>query len=105
MVETQLMAVEPALCERLLDRLGLALDAARTACRLRNEAPAELELRGLSHAEFEWISAYLRAQGAAGDEAPAYHVTGEEHRDNIVWLSARSRDRATLSHRASIGNK
>ncbi|WP_296258936.1 MULTISPECIES: hypothetical protein [unclassified Pseudomonas] len=49
----------PDLYDRLIDRLGLALDTAKTAVRLRNEHPAELELRGLSHAEFQIIEAYL----------------------------------------------
>jgi hypothetical protein len=36
----------------------MALDA-KTAGRLRDERPVELELRGLSRAEFELIKAYL----------------------------------------------
>ncbi len=55
MGETQLPAIRPELYERLIDRLGLALETARTSVRLRDEMPAELELRGLSHAEFEVI--------------------------------------------------
>lgn len=55
MGETQLPAMKPELYERLIDRLGLALEVARTSVRLRDEMPAELELRGLSHAEFEVI--------------------------------------------------
>lgn len=47
------------LYDRLIDRLGLALDMAKTAVRLRDEHPLELELRGLSHAEFQLIEAYL----------------------------------------------
>ncbi|MNN04210.1 hypothetical protein D3C81_1169310 [compost metagenome] len=47
------------LYERLLQRLALALDEADTAERLRDEHPAELELRGLSSAEMELIRAYL----------------------------------------------
>ncbi|MBD1553480.1 hypothetical protein [Pseudomonas typographi] len=106
MVKTQPIAVEPALRERLLDRLGLALDVARTARRLRNETPAELELRGLSHAEFEWIHAYLRAHGTrAGHAEPVYRFTVESRRDNVVCLGTRSRDSATLSNRATFANK
>ncbi|MGE8351600.1 MAG: hypothetical protein ACN6P5_13770 [Pseudomonas protegens] len=59
MLESQRKVTEPEVYERLLNRLALALDAARTADRLRNERPAELELRGLSPAEFELIRAYL----------------------------------------------
>ena len=61
MGETQLPAIKPELYERLIDRLGLALEVARTSVRLRDEMPAELELRGLSHAEFEVIKAYLES--------------------------------------------
>ena len=46
-------------CERLLQRLALALDEADTAERLRDEHPTELELRGLSEAEMGLIRAYL----------------------------------------------
>ena len=59
MGESQLPALKPELYERLIDRLGLALDVARTSVRLRDEMPAELELRGLSRAEFDVIKAYL----------------------------------------------
>ncbi|WP_426152468.1 hypothetical protein [Pseudomonas sp. DC3000-4b1] len=71
MVETHLTAIEPELYERLIDRLGLALDAARTSVHLRNEVPAELELKGLSRAEFDWLSAYLHASAASARAAPA----------------------------------
>ncbi|WP_045881130.1 hypothetical protein [Pseudomonas chlororaphis] len=59
MVESQRKVTKPELYERLIDRLALALDAAKTAGSLRDEHPVELELRGLSHAEFEMIKAYL----------------------------------------------
>ncbi|WP_025129289.1 hypothetical protein [Pseudomonas sp. PH1b] len=59
MLESQRKVTEPEVYERLLNRLALALDAVNTANRLRNERPVELELRGLSHAEFELIRAYL----------------------------------------------
>ena len=49
MVESQRTLTKPQLYEGLIDRLGRALDAARTAGRLRDERPLELELRGLSH--------------------------------------------------------
>lgn len=47
------------LYERLLQRLALALEEAETASRLRQAAPLELELRGLTPAEMELIRAYL----------------------------------------------
>ena len=47
MVESRQKATKPELYERLIDRLGMALDAAKTAGRLRDERPLELELRGL----------------------------------------------------------
>lgn len=58
MVESQRKVATPELYEKLIDRLGVALDAARTAGRLRDERPVELELRGLSPAEFELVKAY-----------------------------------------------
>ena len=50
---------KPELYERLIDRLGVALDTLKTADRLRDERPLELELRGLSPAEFKLVKAYL----------------------------------------------
>ncbi len=61
MAELRHQVKKPDLYDRLIDRLGLALDMAKTAVRLRNEHPAELELRGLSHAEFQLIEAYLES--------------------------------------------
>ena len=61
MTEWQRTVTNPELYESLINRLGLALDMAKTAVRLRNEHPAELELRGLSHAEFQLIEAYLES--------------------------------------------
>ncbi len=48
------------LYERLLRRVVLALDEADTAGWLRDEHPAELELKGLSLAELGLIRAYLK---------------------------------------------
>ena len=59
MTELQHVVSTSELYERLIDRLGLALETASTAVRLRNESPAELELKGLSCAEFQLIEAYL----------------------------------------------
>jgi hypothetical protein len=61
MAELRHQVKKPDLYDRLIDRLGLALDMAKTSVRLRNEYPAELELRGLSQAEFQLIEAYLDA--------------------------------------------
>lgn len=59
MVDSQRTLTKPEVYEGLIDRLGRALDAARTAGRLRDERPEELELRGLSPAELELIKVYL----------------------------------------------
>lgn len=61
MAELRHQVKKPDLYDRLIDRLGLALDMAKTSVRLRNEYPVELELRGLSQAEFQLIEAYLDA--------------------------------------------
>ncbi len=96
MVESQRKVIKPEFYERLIDRLGLALDAAKTAGRLRDERPAELELRGLSAAEFELIQAYL---DRSGQEAPQgagnNQVTPPQapHSAKIIWL----RDKAPNS--------
>ena len=46
MKEQQHTATPPELYERLINRLGLALETADIAVRLRDEWPEELELRG-----------------------------------------------------------
>lgn len=101
MVDSHLKATQPELYERLIDRLGLALDVARTAVRLRNEEPRELELRGLSRAEFDWINAYLQLSGtgvhadcAHIDPQPAPRIT------NVVWLSDKTKRKAPPRTRA-----
>ncbi|RON11051.1 hypothetical protein BK659_02110 [Pseudomonas brassicacearum] len=88
MVESQRKVTKPELYEKLIERLGLALDAVKTAGRLRDERPVELELRGLSRAEFELIKAYLdrsecEAQGCLSEAV--------KHKDaprsaKIIWL-------------------
>jgi len=78
--------------ERLIDRLGLALDVARTAVRLRDERPTELELRGLSPAEYKLISAYLNASGAESPPLAASAVPADPVlTTNVVWLSDQPR--------------
>lgn len=107
MVDSQLEAMNPEMYERLIDRLGLALDVARTAVRLRDEVPAELELRGLSPAEFELINAYLDAnrggaRGRNGLQEPA-GATFEPARTvaKVVWL----KDQAAFKAARRDGNQ
>ena len=69
MTELQHTVGTPELYERLINRLGLALETASTAVRLRNELLVELELDGLSTAEFEWIEAYLEKGAKAANGA------------------------------------
>ena len=90
MVDSHLKAMQPELCERLIDRLGLALDVARAAVRLRNEEPRELELRGLSRAEFDWINAYLQLSGT-GVHADCADIEPLQRVTNVVWLKERKR--------------
>ncbi|HDS1735914.1 MULTISPECIES: hypothetical protein [Pseudomonas] len=91
MGESQLSANKPELYERLIDRLGLALEAARTSVRLRDEMPAELELRGLSHAEFEVIKAYLESLPESRNACAAAHPQPEPSSAKIVWLKDKKR--------------
>ncbi|WP_213875443.1 hypothetical protein [Pseudomonas sp. dw_358] len=87
MLESQLETMGPQVYERLIDRLGLALDVARTAVRLRDEVPVELELRGLSRAEYELINAYLKAGGADASPTAAAPVTRDAGPSGkVVWL-------------------
>ncbi|MFN3356133.1 MAG: hypothetical protein ACK418_08970 [Pseudomonas sp.] len=87
MVESQRTATKPEIYEGLIDRLGRALDAARTADRLRDERPVELELRGLSRAELELIKAYLeRNTRSAPPVAAAPPARETTHSAKVVWL-------------------
>jgi len=100
MGELQLHALKPEAYERLIDRLGLALDVARTSVRLRDEMPAELELRGLSCAEFDIIKAYLesapvRAQKDSG-VAPSAETPPS---GRVIWLKDRARSTTALKSR------
>jgi len=103
MVESQLkVPTTPELYEKLIDRLGMALDAARTAGRLRDERPAELELRGLSPAEFELVKAYLEQ---AGHQAPISGVQSDKRLDaprsaKVVWLKDRAPDKGVVKVRS-----
>ncbi|MDH0647181.1 hypothetical protein N5D48_04135 [Pseudomonas sp. GD03858] len=91
MGESQLTANKPELYERLIDRLGLALEVARTSVRLRDEMPAELELRGLSHAEFEVIKAYLESLPDGRFTCAGAYSRPEPSSARIVWLKDRKR--------------
>lgn len=87
MVESQRIVTKPDIYEGLIDRLGRALDAVRTAGRLCDERPVELELRGLTRAELELINAYLERNGRG---APPLVATPPPkaltHATNVVWL-------------------
>lgn len=107
MTELQHVASLTRLYERLIDRLGLALETASTSVRLRNESPAELELKGLSHAEFRLIEAYLeKGNGDAGAVvvdlpagsalAAAEHGRSPRASATIVWLKDRRRAKASV---------
>ncbi|MDR6960318.1 hypothetical protein J2W43_004319 [Pseudomonas brassicacearum] len=102
MVESQRKVTTPELYEKLIDRLGAALDAARTAGHLRDERPAELELRGLSPAEFELVKAYLEQ---VGHQTPASGAQAVKRLDvprsaKVVWLKDRSPDKDAVKIRS-----
>ena len=87
MVESQRTLTKPQLYEGLIDRLGRALDAARTAGRLRDERPLELELRGLSQAELELIKVYLELNHYRAALAQASPPATEPSRSaKVIWL-------------------
>ncbi|MCG6575321.1 hypothetical protein EGM97_11470 [Pseudomonas sp. AF32] len=102
MVESQRKVATPELYEKLIDRLGVALDAARTAGRLRNERPVELELRGLSPAEFELVKAYLEQVGhqARTSGAQVIQRLDAPHSAKIVWLKDRTPDKDAIKVRS-----
>ncbi|VVN26653.1 MULTISPECIES: hypothetical protein [Pseudomonas] len=88
MVESQQKATKPELYERLIDRLALALEAARTAGRLRDVRPLELELRGLSSAEFALVKAYLdrSERETHGCLSEAIKQLDAPRSAKIIWL-------------------
>ena len=88
MVESRQKATKPQLYERLIDRLGMALDAARTAGSLRDERPLELELRGLSPAEFALVKAYLdrSERETQGCLSQAVRQLDAPRSAKIIWL-------------------
>ncbi|MFA0926350.1 hypothetical protein RA263_03805 [Pseudomonas syringae pv. tagetis] len=102
MTELQHVVSLSELYERLIDRLGLALETASTSVRLRNESPAELELKGLSSAEFLLIEAYLEKGAGATDVVtsdrvivPPEHGRPSRASATIIWLKDRRRGRAS----------
>jgi hypothetical protein len=112
MTELQHTATQPDLYERLIDRLGLALEMAKTAVRLRNEHPAELELRGLSYAEVQFIEAYLDRNEVAVELATharkgnsntsrelAESVSASRPLAKVIWL--KDQKRASVSSKLS----
>lgn len=88
MLESQRKETEPEVYERLLNRLALALDAVKTADRLRNERSVELELRGLSRAEFELIRAYLARNQREMQINPVTSLPPQDapRSAEIIWL-------------------
>ena len=88
MVESQRKVTKPELYERLIDRLGMALDAARTAGHLRDERPLELELRGLTTAEFDLVRAYLdrSERETQGCLSEAVKQLDAPRSAKIIWL-------------------
>ncbi|MDZ5604512.1 hypothetical protein SJI00_17210 [Pseudomonas sp. RP23018S] len=96
MGESQLSKTRPEVYERLIDRVGLALETARTAVKLRDELPVELELRGLSPAEFAVIKAWLATQ-APGRLAQAGIDPQPRAPARIIWLKDRKQS-ATAAH-------
>ena len=102
MVESQQKATKPELYERLIDRLGMALDAAKTAGRLRDERPLELELRGLSPAEFELVKAYLdrSERETHGCLSAAVKQLDAPRSAKIIWLKDKVRGRDAVKVRS-----
>ena len=102
MVESQRIATKPEIYEGLIDRLGRALDAARTAGRLRDERPVELELRGLSRAELELIKAYLeRSKSSAPPLAATPPAQEPTHSAKVVWLKDLSAGPGSVKRRSA----
>jgi len=102
MVESQQKATKPELYERLIDRLALALEAARTAGRLRDERPLELELRGLSPAEFALVKAYLdrSERETHGCLSEAVKQLDAPRSAKIIWLKDKAPGKDTVKVRS-----
>ena len=90
MAELQRSATTSQVYERLIDRLSVALDSAKTAVQLRDERPVELELRGLSHAELELINLYLNRIGREAIKRSQGSVNMQDApRAKVIWLKDR----------------
>ena len=93
---------KPELYERLIDRLGVALDTLKTADRLRDERPLELELRGLSPAEFKLVKAYLdrSERETHGCLSQAVKQLDAAHSAKVIWLKDKAPRKDTVKVRA-----
>ena len=91
MAELQRSVATSQVYERLIDRLSVALDSAKTAVQLRDERPVELELRGLSHAELELINLYLNRIGreADGRSQGSMNMQDAPYKAKVIWLKDR----------------
>ena len=91
MAELQRSVATSQVYERLIDRLSMALDSAKTAVVLRDERPVELELRGLSHAELELINLYLNRIGREADGRSQGSMNERDTRPKakVIWLKDR----------------
>ena len=90
MAELQRSVGTSQVYERLIDRLSVALDSAKTAVQLRDERPVELELRGLSHAELELINLYLNRIGREAIKRSQGSVNMQDApRAKVIWLKDR----------------
>ena len=90
MPESQRKEIKSEVYERLIDRLSVALDSAKTAVQLRDERPVELELRGLSHAELELINLYLNRIGREAIKRSQGSVNMQDApRAKVIWLKDR----------------
>ena len=102
MVESQRKVATPELYEKLIDRLGMALDAARTAGRLRDGRPAELGLRGVSPAAVELVKAYREQVGhrARTSGSPMLERLDAPRSAKVVWLKERLSDKNAAKRRS-----
>ncbi|WP_434595249.1 hypothetical protein J3Q09_04105 [Pseudomonas sp. R4-83] len=101
--QRQKNVTKPELYERLIDRLGMALDAVKTADRLRDERPLELELRGLSPAEFKLVKAYLdrSEREMQGCLSQAVKQLDAAHSAKVIWLKDRAPGKDAVKVRSS----
>ncbi len=92
MAELQRNVAKAEVYERLIDRLSVALDTAKTAVKLRDECPVVVELRGLSRDEFELIKAYLnRNERKANSRSQgSTKPTDAPRTAKVIWLKDRA---------------